>query len=296
MRAPRIAITGGTRFVGRHLAERFDDPVIVSRRTGVPIDDVDALTSAFEGCDAVAHLAGIDREEGDQTFPRVHIRGTEAVIEAAKRAGVRKVVMLSYLRAWPDPASPYHETKWQAEELIRASGLDYTILKAGMIYGLGDHLIAYTTRTVKTVPLFPAVGLREMSCRPVPVEEVVDILAAALGDRLSRQTVEVVGAEELKFSKVVRRVAALLGRPVGIVPVPAWALSLVSPLIERFMKEPLITNAQVRMLAEGASHAVPGTELLPSDLRPKKPMTKQQIRAAIPDDGPFGLCDLRFTR
>ena len=58
MAAPRIAITGGTGFVGRHLAERFDDPVIVSRRTGVDVDDVDALARAFAGCDAVAHCAG----------------------------------------------------------------------------------------------------------------------------------------------------------------------------------------------------------------------------------------------
>ena len=49
--------------------------------------------------------------------------------------------MLSFLRARPDCGSPYHESKWAAEQLIRESGLDYTILKAGMIYGRGDHLI-----------------------------------------------------------------------------------------------------------------------------------------------------------
>ena len=85
----RVAITGGTGFVGRHLADRFDpaDVVIASRRTGVDVDDVDALTRAFEGCDAVAHCAGINREIGDQTYERVHVRGTAAVIEAARRTG-----------------------------------------------------------------------------------------------------------------------------------------------------------------------------------------------------------------
>lgn len=296
MAALRIAITGGTGFVGRNLAERFEDPVIISRRTGVATDDVEGLTRAFEGCDAVAHCAGINREIDEQTYERVHVRGTEAVIEAAKIAGVKKIVMLSFLRARPDCGSPYHESKWAAEEALRASGLDYTILKAGMIYGLGDHLIDHTTRTVKTLPLFATVGLRERTVRPVPVEELVDVMEAALRGRLERKTVEVVGAEELKLSKVVRRVADLLDRPIGIVPAPVWALYAVGQLTEWAMKVPLVAKAQVRMLAEGVSHGVLGAERLPDDLRPKKMLTKSQIRAAIPDEGPFGLKDLRFWR
>lgn len=113
-----------------------------------------------------------------------------------------------------------------------------------MIYRLGDHLIDHTTRTVKTFPLFATVGLRELTVRPVAVEELVDVMEAALRGRLERKTVEVVGAEELKVSKVVRRVA----------------------------------------------------EPLPEDLRPKKMLTKAQIRAATPDAGPFGLSDLRISK
>ncbi|WFR68625.1 NAD(P)H-binding protein [Curtobacterium flaccumfaciens] len=144
---------------------------VVSRSTGVEIDDVDALTTAFTGVDVVAHCAGINREIGEQTFDRVHVRGTAVVLEAARRAGVRKIVLLSFLRARPGSGSPYHETKWQAEEMVRSSGLDYTILKAGMIYGHGDHLVDHLSHTVQTVPLFASVGLREKTISPIPVSE-----------------------------------------------------------------------------------------------------------------------------
>ncbi len=116
----RIAITGGTGFVGSHLAARLDraNTVVVSRRTGVDIDDVDALAAAFSGCDVVVHAAGINREIGDQTFQRVHIDGTRAMIEAAERAGVNRIVMVSFLRARPNCGSGYHESKWAAKELV----------------------------------------------------------------------------------------------------------------------------------------------------------------------------------
>ncbi|MGF4018159.1 NAD(P)H-binding protein, partial [Staphylococcus aureus] len=128
----------------------------------------------------VAHCAGINRELGDQTFQRVHVDGTRAVVEAARRAGVKRIVMVSFLRARPDRGSPYHETKFAAEELVRGSGIEHTILKCGMIYGAGDHMIGHVTRAVRTFPIFATVGFRERNVRPIPVDDAVDVLIAAL--------------------------------------------------------------------------------------------------------------------
>jgi nucleoside-diphosphate-sugar epimerase len=294
----RVAITGGTGFVGRHLAERFpaDDVVIVSRRTGVAIDDVDALARAFEGCEVVAHCAGINREIGDQTFQRVHLDGTRAVIEAARRAGVSRIVMLSFLRARPGTGSPYHETKWAAEEFVRASGLDFTVLKAGMIYGRGDHLVDHISHAVQTVPVFATVGFRERPIRPVRVPDMVDVLIAAIEGRLPRSTVAVTGAEELLLSDAVRRIATVVGRRVVIVPAPVWAIRVLAQLTEWTMAVPLIAKAQARMLAEGVAVAAPPTPDLPADLRPRLPFTEDQIRAALPPRGGFRLRDLRIAR
>src|SRR5262249_36169736 len=141
----RIAISGGTGFVGSHLARdvarRGHEVVLLSRRTGVDLADGDALAQHLAGCDAVAHCAGINREIGNQTYQRVHIAGTRAVVDAARRARVPKIVLMSFLRARPGCGSPYHESKWAAEEIVRGSGLDFTVVKAGMTYGRGDHML-----------------------------------------------------------------------------------------------------------------------------------------------------------
>jgi len=293
----RIAITGGTGFVGRHLAERLDpaDTVIVSRRTGVPLDDVDALARAFEGCDAVAHCAGINREIGEQTFTRVHVAGTQNVIAAARRAGVKRIVMVSFLRARPDCGSGYHETKWAAEELLRNSGLDHTILKFGMIYGPGDHMIDHVTRAVRTFLLFATVGYQERAVRPVPVDDAADVLTAALEGRIQQPTVAVMGAEELELGAAVRRIAGVAGRHPLFVRAPIWTIRVLAQVTEWIMVTPLVAKAQALMLAEGVSEAAPPAPELPQSLRPTRRFDEDRIRAAMPE-GRFGLTDLRIAR
>jgi nucleoside-diphosphate-sugar epimerase len=291
----KVAITGGTGFVGRNLAARLDSPVIVSRRTGIDIDDVDALTAAFEGCDAVAHCAGINREIGSQTYQRVHIDGTIAVIEAAKRAAVTRIVMLSFLRARPGTRSGYHQTKWQAEELVRQSGLDYTILKAGMIYGPGDHMVDHVAKAVRTLPVFGTVGFRERTVRPVPVDDAISVLVAALEGRVVDPTVAVMGAEELELGVAVRRIARVAGGRALFVPLPLWAIRLVAVVSEALMVVPLVARAQAMMLGEGVSEALPPAPELRPDLRPTLRFTEERIRAALPVGG-FTRDDLRAVR
>jgi NADH dehydrogenase len=294
----RIAITGGTGFVGRHLAARLDpaETVVVSRRTGVALDDVDALAAAFAGCEVVVHAAGINREIGDQTFERVHVQGTRTMIEAARRAGVKRIVMVSFLRARPDCGSGYHKTKWAAEELIRHSGIDHTILKASMIYGHGDHMVDHVTRAVRSWPVFGTVGFRERTVRPIPVADFVEVLVAAAEGRIPDPTVAVMGAEELTLGAAVRRVARVAGKRPLFVPLPVWAIRVLAQLTEWTMIVPLVAKAQARMLAEGVSEAAPPAPEAPVGIRPSHPFSEESIRAALPSAGRFGWNDLRVAR
>jgi uncharacterized protein YbjT (DUF2867 family) len=299
----RIAITGGTGFVGSHLAARLaadgHETVIVSRRTGLGLDSTDTadVAAAFHGCDAVVHCAGINRELGGQTYEAVHVRGTSAVVAAARAAGVPRIVMLSFLRARPDGPTTYHRSKWAAEELVRASGLTYTILKAGVIHGRGDHILDHLSHAFHTFPVFGLVGLRDRPVRPVAVDDVTRILdAAALGDaRLVDSTIAVLGPEEMPLVDAVRRVAQATGRRPLFVRLPIAAHLLIARMAEWTMKVPLIATAQVHILAEGVVESLPFAADPPADLAPTTPFDLVAIRRGLPEPGGFGCADLRCS-
>ena len=303
----RIAITGATGFVGSHLTTRLvseghevvrlarrprsgDADIVTSR-----LDDVNQLTEAFDGCGAVAHCAGINREIGEQTYARVHIEGTRNVVEAAKAAGVEKIVLMSFLRARPNCGSPYHESKWEAEEIVRNSGLDYTILKAGVVYGRGDHMLDHLSHALHTFPIFGLVGMKEKSIRPLAIEDLVHVMRAALIDRrLKRQTVAVLGPEEIYLSEAVRRVAEVVDKQPLMFPLPVVCHLSMASFFEWTMKVPLTSLAQIRILSEGVVE--PGSPVvpLPYDLVPTRRFTTEQIRSGLPEPGPFCVGDLRL--
>lgn len=304
----KIAITGGTGFVGSHLANRLTseghEVVLLARRTtpnhegtivSTDLSDVNQLTESFTGCDMVAHCAGINREIGPQTFQRVHVEGTRNVVEAAQLAGVNKIVLMSFLRARPNCDSPYHESKWEAEETVRHSGLDYTVIKAGVVYGRGDHMLDHLSHALHTFPIFALVGLKDKSVRPLAVEDLVHVMRAALIDRrLKRQTIALLGAEEIYLREAVRRVAEVLDKELLMFPVPVWCHQLLAVLFEMTMKVPLTSLAQIRILAEGVVEPGSPVASLPYDLVPTRRFTVEQIRNGLPVPKPFCVGDLRW--
>jgi NADH dehydrogenase len=258
------------------------------------LDRTSELAGAMAGSDAVVHCSGINRQTGDQTYRKVHIEGTRHVVEAARQIGAGKIVLISFLRARPNCGSPYHESKWAAEEIVRQSGLDYTVLKCGVIYGPGDHMLNHLSHAFHTFPLFAFVGFRDKPIRPNAVEDVARIVKACLVEgALARKTVAVLGPEELSLRQAVRRVARVVGRRPLMFPMPVWFHRVLGWCLERLMKVPMVSAAQVRMLDEGLVEPAAVCELIPPDLAPQIRFTPEQIRKGLPEPGPFTWRDLR---
>ena len=298
----KIAITGGTGFIGRQLAQdlirhghevvliargrytRNVGPIPGAQFTPLDINNTEQLVASLRGCDAVVHCAGTSQADKDQTLEQLHVNGARSVVTAAKQAGVRKFVLVSYLNVRPNIPSRYHTTKWEGEQIVRNSGLQATILKAGLVYGPGDHLLNNLGSLFRKMPIFATVGLRERNVRLVAVEDLVAVIRDAVEhDRLADATWAVIGPEEFPFSTAARRIARAMGKPFLLVlPFPVAFQRLLAWFSGKFMSKPLITQAQVQMLADGISKPEPDSQALPTDLAPKIYFTEEKIRAGLP--------------
>jgi uncharacterized protein YbjT (DUF2867 family) len=153
MRTPTLAVTGGTGFVGGHLiraarAAGFEIRALTRGwrppEEGIDwvegaLDRPDSLVKLCSGADAVIHIAGLINAPNRAGFEAVNVGGTAAVIDAARKTGVRRFVHVSSLASREPELSDYGWSKARSERLVAASGLDWTILRPPAIYGPGDR-------------------------------------------------------------------------------------------------------------------------------------------------------------
>ena len=303
----RIAITGGSGFLGRHLARtlaaRGHFPTVVARGLGargealrkepninfmpINMNDDRKLFQAFNNCDAIVNLIGINREQEPKEFKTAHVENMIRVMTAARKAGIPRVIFVSYLKARPDMFSPYLSTKFEAEELLRNSELDWTILRPGIIYGPGDHMISNISRALDMLPLFsPPVSFGSGKIRPVALQDMTElIIAAAVDGRMKHQTVSVLGPEEMTLAEAVNRVAKVKKKPALILPMPAFMHLAMAAVMEKTSQNPLVTVAQVQMLSDDMSTPAKDSVLPDEDLQPKTYLTEEVIRAALDTHG-----------
>lgn len=213
-----IAVTGASGFVGRHVVRellrrghkvralvrdtqkaREALPAGVELVVGSALDGK-SPAKLVAGCDACIHLIGIIREvrADGQTFERMHVDTTRAITDACHAAGVRRFVHMSALGVAPDGKALYQKTKFQGEQVVRRSGLDWTIFRPSFIHGAeGEfvqmvakmssgqappwYFIPYFGRTVTDdrVPLGGGT-LEPARIQPVAVQDVATAFAESL--------------------------------------------------------------------------------------------------------------------
>ena len=267
-----VALTGGSGFVGRHVASLFlrrghrvralvrDPPraeflkVQGAELVAGSLDDGAALAKLLDGADAAVHLVGIIVESGSATFTAVHVDGTAHVLNAARHAGVRRFVHMSALGARADErATAYHRTKWQAEELVRSSGMPAVILRPSLISGPESVPILMLKRLHRWFPVIPIFGDGHFPTQPVWIEDVALAFALAVERADLVGTFELGGPAMLTYEEFVRAIGLAAGHPRPFVHLPMtlvrWAARACDPLGPAAP----ITSIQLRMLVEGAS-------------------------------------------
>ena len=161
--------------------------------------------------------------------------------------------LLSFLRARPASVRGYHRSKWAAEEMVRASSLHWTVLKPGVIYGIGDHMLDHLSHAFHTFPVFGLVGLREQPVRPGRLGDVARIGGGGPGRRPALRSERSPSSDRRSWSlgDAVRRVARVTGRRPLFVPLPIPVHLVIAQLAEWTMRVPLISTAQVHIHPRG---------------------------------------------
>ena len=221
--------------------------------------DPSSFAAAFEGCDTVIHLVGIIREVRGGSFHRVHAHGTRNVIEACQRAGVRRLLHMSALGARERAASPphrrrasrYHRSKWEAEQLVRASGLAATIFRPSVMFGEGGAFLPMIRGLVTGPPVIPIIGNGMSLVQPIWVGDVVTCFVRALRrDDTAGRTYELGGPETYGFEQLVDLVAEAEGIEKPKVHLPVWLMRPVSAVLSRLSSRFPLTPDQLTMLLE----------------------------------------------
>ena len=222
-----ILVTGGTGFIGkaliRHLVENgYPVRTLIrpSRRSpdlprGVPVEvalsslgDARGLRAAMVGVDVVYHLAGGEWRGAQADLMQTDIQGAKAVIEAASDAGVRRIFYVSHLGADRGSAYPVLKAKGIAEDFIRKSGLNHTIIRSAIVYGPNDGLTTGLAHLMQALPfIYLSPGDGRTLLQPLWVEDLATCLVWALDDpQLHNRTVEIGGPEYLSFRQIVELV------------------------------------------------------------------------------------------
>jgi NADH dehydrogenase len=231
-----LFITGGSGFVGSRLLSRLNEvPIFCLGRnrpaTGpakVHFVQADLLETAryakaLAQCGTVVHLAAATGKTRPAEYFRVNREGTRALVAACRQAGVQRFIYISTIAAkFPDQQRYYYaQSKRQAEEIVAASGLRYTIVRPTMVMGKASPVLA-SLRRLASAPVIPIFGNGRAQVQPVAVDDLVGFLADILHEgSFENQIVEFGGPQVLSMEDLLIRIRGGARAPVLHLPA-AW--------------------------------------------------------------------------
>jgi NADH dehydrogenase len=259
-------VTGASGYTGRYIAQRLlDEGEPVKNLTGHPdrvspfgdrvdvarldFDHPDSLAMSLDGADTLYNTYWIRFARGDLTFGTA-VDNSVALIRAAERAGVRRIVHVSITNASAASPLPYFRGKGLVEDAVVASGLSYAILRPALIFGHEDVLVNNIAWALRRFPAFPIFGSGTYRVQPVYVEDLAEMAVTAAKE--SRDLViDTVGPETYNFDGLVRLIAEMThSRSMLVHMRPSLAL-LLTRVLGYLRRDVVLTRGEIQGLMAG---------------------------------------------
>lgn len=254
-----IVVTGATGLIGRELvphlaAAGWPVRVLVQPRRGHRptrhvwpegvevvvgnLDDDQMLHQMMQGAHTVFHLASAQWWGTRRDLERIDIQGTRNLVVAARSARIGRLYYLSQLGAEPSSAYTLMRVKGQVEAIVRNSGLAYTIMRCGVVFGPEDRFVNGIAMLLRTNPLFYfQSGKGDALLHPLYILDLVEALKNSLETiDLVDMTIEIGGAEYLTYNELIRTVMRVSGKQRMIVSIPPHVLRDADRVISRIVR------------------------------------------------------------
>lgn len=243
------AVTGATSFTGRFIAQRLvAEGHEVRNLTRWVLADPDRLQAALDGSDTLYNTLWIRFERGPITYAWATDR-CRMLFEAARRAGVRRIVHISVINASRDAPTAYFRAKAVVEEALVASGLSHAIVRPTVSYGPGDILINNLAWTLRRMPVFGVPGDGRYPIQPVHVDDVAEVAIRA-GGHTDDVTVDAGGPDIFAFDDFVALVRKAIGSRALIVHMPVTASLAAARAIGLVVRDVVLTRHEVTELQQ----------------------------------------------
>ena len=212
-------------------------------------DDAGQLAESLRGADTLYNTYWIRFAHGAVTHETA-VRNSRALLNAAAKANVRRVVHISITNASEGSPLPYFRGKALVERAVRESGLTYVIVRPTLLFSAEDVLINNIAWFLRRFPVFPIAGSGKYPIQPVSVEDVAQ-LAVEAGSGSNDVALDAVGPETFTFEEIVRLLARRVGSKARLVHVPPSVALLAARMAGWLVRDVVLSKDEIDGLMAG---------------------------------------------